>query len=342
MTQRIRVLIALARPPVLLLLGMFAMTGLAVTGHAEDKPLTARVLLVVTGFLLTSVIVNDLADEAIDHINLAGNKSRPLVAGTSTRREFLAMAVGSAALALVAAASLGGRVLAVLVAGFVLSLSYSLRPVRLSDRGAVASLLLPAGYVAVPFLTGIFAVRDNLAASDLVLLAGLYIGFIGRILLKDFRDVRGDALFGKRTFLVRYGRQWTCAASAVCWVAGATALAGVVGVNAGLIASYALHVALALVLLRALSVDNGARRDERIISAVAITGRGMIVTVIAHMEMLTAGWSLVARGGALAALLVLTAGQAHAMVTRGPRKELIVPTEWSLQAEREPALDITH
>lgn len=48
----------------------------------------------------------------------------------------------------------------------------------------------------------------------------LYLGFIGRILLKDFRDVRGDALFGKRTFLVRHGRRATCAVSAGCLVTG--------------------------------------------------------------------------------------------------------------------------
>jgi len=36
-----------------------------------------------------------------------------------------------------------------------------LRPVRLADRGALAALVLPAGYVAVPYLVGIFAVRGS-------------------------------------------------------------------------------------------------------------------------------------------------------------------------------------
>lgn len=93
-----------------------------------------------------------------------------------------------------------------------------LRPVRLADRGALAALVLPAGYVAVPYLVGIFAVRGSPRPADLLLLAGLYLGFIGRILVKDFRDVRGDALFGKRTFLVRHGRRRTCQFSACCWL----------------------------------------------------------------------------------------------------------------------------
>src|SRR5205085_2049107 len=83
---------------------------------------------------------------------------------------------------------------------------YSRRPLRISDRGAVASFLLPVGYVAVPFLVGFFGVGGRLRARDFVLLAGLWVTFVGRILLKDFRDVEGDAMFGKRTYLVRHGR----------------------------------------------------------------------------------------------------------------------------------------
>ena len=57
-------------------------------------------------------------------------------------------------------------------------------------------------------------------SPDLALLAALYVGFVGRIVLKDFRDVVGDRLFGKRTFLVRHGRRTTCVLSAACWVGG--------------------------------------------------------------------------------------------------------------------------
>src|SRR5438067_396267 len=130
----------------------------------------------------------------------------------------------------------------------LLILAYSLRPIRVADRGAVASLLLPAGYVGVPYLVGIFSVRDRVTAGDFVLLGGLYVGFIGRILLKDFRDVRGDALFGKRTFLVRHGRGRTCAFSAVCWITGSLAVAGAHQSDHTLAAVWAGLVAVALVL----------------------------------------------------------------------------------------------
>ena len=90
----------------------------------------------------------------------------------------------------------------------------------------VAPLALPACYVAVPYLVGVLSARGHVRVSDLPLLAALYVGFIGRIILKDFRVVRGDALFGKRTFLVRRGRVSTCRVSAALWSAG-TALRSV-------------------------------------------------------------------------------------------------------------------
>jgi 4-hydroxybenzoate polyprenyltransferase len=155
------------------------------------------------------VALNDLADEAIDRVNLPGDRRRPLVAGTATRRELVATAAGAAVVALGVSATLHWAATVAVAAGLVLSAAYSLRPPRVADRGVVACLLLPAGYVAVPYLVGVLGTRGSIHPGDLALLGGLYAGFIGRIVLKDFRDVHGDRLFGKRTFLVRHGRRWT-------------------------------------------------------------------------------------------------------------------------------------
>jgi hypothetical protein len=162
----------------------------------------------------------------------------------------------------------------------------------------------------------------------MMLLGGLYIGFIGRILLKDFRDVRGDALFGKRTFLVRYGRRRTCAVSAVCWIAGTLTLTGVRALTFAVVACFALFVAVALGLLRALAVERGARRDEAIISAIAIVGRGMIVTLIGHLSMTDARWPAVPYFAVMASLAVVMLGLAAIMARQGPTSRLTVPQEW--------------
>jgi 4-hydroxybenzoate polyprenyltransferase len=317
--DRIRLTVLMARPAVLVLLAMFTSTGLAQAGHAGDTWLLAHALIVVAGFVVFSVACNDLADVAVDRVNLAGDPRRPLAAGTASRREFVVTGAVAAAVALGASATLRWPALAVTAAGLTLSAGYSLRPVRVADRGALASLLLPACYVAVPYLVGIFAARGTVRGADLLLLGGLYVGFIGRILLKDFRDVRGDALFGKRTFLVRHGRRWTCLVSAACWIAGAVVLlAAVRHPTVSLVATYAVCVGTALGLLRALSVDRGPRRDERLVSGTAIVGRGMILTLLAYLTMTEARWPAAAQHAVLAALAVLALGQAYTMLRHGP------------------------
>jgi 4-hydroxybenzoate polyprenyltransferase len=314
--RRVRLLVLMTRPAVLFLLAMFAAIGQAQAGAGEQRSRLAVTLAAVIGFLLYSVAFNDLADEAIDRVNLP---SRPLAAGLTWRRELVVIGATSGVAALAAAAVLGWRPLVVVVAGLVLSAGYSLRPVRLADRGAVASLVLPACYVAVPYLSGLLAVRATLRPADLFVLAGLYVAFIGRILLKDFRDLRGDALFGKRTFLVRHGRMWTCVASAVLMTAGTALLLAAARPGAGLTAAYTAGCGVTLVLLRRLATECHPHRDDALIGVIAVLGRGMLVALLAYLSATAAGWSAAGTDAVIAALAILTAGQARALLGSGPR-----------------------
>jgi 4-hydroxybenzoate polyprenyltransferase len=236
-------------------------------------------------------------------------------------------AITAAALALAVSALLPWPCIVVAAGGLALSVAYSVRPLRLADRGAVASLLLPACYVSVPYLLGVLAPAGRVRLADLVLLAGLYVGFIGRILLKDFRDVRGDALFGKRTFLVRHGRRATCVFSAACWLGGTLLLlAAVRDPTVALIGGQVLALVLALVLLRVLAATDHPRREEAVISAIAIVGRGMIIMLLAHLAMTNAHWPIGWYSAALAGVALLTIGQALEMAWYGPPpRRLTIP-----------------
>ncbi|HVF33448.1 MAG TPA: UbiA family prenyltransferase [Acidimicrobiales bacterium] len=317
--DHVRLVVRLSRPPVLILLGLFAATGMAQGGvgqEAGDLPGLAHVLLIVAGFLVAAVAVNDLADADIDAVNLPGRADRPLVAGTATRRDLVVTAVVAATTSLAAAVVLRPAAAIVVAGGLVLALAYSTRPIRLSDRGALTALLLPLGYVAVPFLVGLPGAPS---LRDLVLLAGLALGFIGRILLKDFRDVEGDTRYGKRTFLVRHGRRATCATAAAAWMTGSFALVGLAAPpTPALLAVHLAWVGLAIVLLRRLSTAATRPAEERLISAVAIIGRGMVLTLLAHLGATAAGWSAAAGAALLAALLITGVGQARTMVRYGP------------------------
>jgi 4-hydroxybenzoate polyprenyltransferase len=318
----IRATVAITRPPVFALLALYAALGLARAGQADAYGPLLEILVVIAAFLVFSVACNDLADEAIDRVNLPGDRRRPLVVGSVSRGQLRATGLAAASMALAVSALLGWRSLLVTAAGLGLSAAYSLRPVRVADRGALASLLLPACYVAVPYLLGIYAVHGAVSRSDLTLPAGLYLGFIGRILLKDFRDVRGDALFGKRTFLVRHGRRRTCAVSAGFWAVGTAVVLGAAPSR-----SYAVDVLpvcvgacalFALVLIAALSARENPRRDEPLISAVAILGRGMILLLLAHLSLRDIGVAKFPHLVLMALLGVVTLLQATAMARRGP------------------------
>jgi 4-hydroxybenzoate polyprenyltransferase len=313
MTTRLRLLLLLARPAVVVLVSLFATIGLAQAGRPDDVVLLVKALSAVLAFLLFAVAVNDLADEAIDRVNLRDARGRPLVAQRATHREMVVVAAGAAVVTFAVSCTLHFPAIVVATAGLLLAAGYSLRPVRLADRGAVASLALPAGYVAVPYLLGVFAVRGYVTANDVLVLLGLYAGFIGRIVLKDFRDVRGDALFGKRTFLIRHGRAATCRVAAVSWVAGASVLLAVRQRTPALVVTYALSVVLTLALLRALAGSTNPHRDEALIGAVAIVGRGLMVTLLAHLAAVGAGWPATTASALVLAVLVLFAGSAWSM-----------------------------
>jgi 4-hydroxybenzoate polyprenyltransferase len=333
-TRRLRLIVVLARPAVVVLVGMFAAIGLAQSGHANDAALLGKTLIAVIASLLFAVAVNDIADERIDRVNLPADPHRPLVAGTGTRAEMTIVALASAALALGSSLLLHWPAPLIVGGGLAFTAGYSLRPVRIADRGVIAPMLLPAAYVAVPYLLGILAGRGSVTRTDLLLLAGLYSGFIGRIVLKDFRDVRGDALFGKRTFLVRHGRRATCWLSATFLVLGVSVLPFVRRASIALVAAYALYLAFTLVLLWKLARSTSARRDSALIAAIAILGRGMLATLYAHFALLAAHWSLVGSSAFVAALAVIITGSALDVVRTGPITDMFIPAAFTADEPR--------
>lgn len=327
MIPRIRLLIVLTRPAVAFLFCIYVVIGLAKAGNTGGGFALYLDFLVVLGFLLFAVTVNDLSDAPIDRQNLPSS-NRPLVTGRADEREMRTIAVTAAFVSIGAAACAGWPVLALAAGGIALSAAYSLPPLRLAGRGSIAALVLPAGYVAVPFLVGLLSVHSFVTPDDGLLLTGLYVGFIGRILLKDFRDVRGDALFGKRTFLVRRGRRATCAVSAIFWTAGGALLVATTPhPTASYIATTSAGLVGVLVLLRALTNEHSARRDEAIISGIAIIGRGMLVLLVAQLSMTDKHWLPLPANATLACIAILTAGAVRTMRVHGPHSNLVAPAQ---------------
>ena len=77
MTARLRLVVLTLRPPVLVLAALYLAVGAAATG----EPQRIVVLLIPAGavlsILLFSLLLNDLADEAVDRVNLPDNLNGP-------------------------------------------------------------------------------------------------------------------------------------------------------------------------------------------------------------------------------------------------------------------------
>lgn len=182
------------------------------------------------GFFLVAIMLgtlymsatsfNDIADEEVDKVNLANDVSRPLVTTTVTSKQLRTLGILSLVIAALSVVFISPVYLIFVIGGVLLSVLYSLPPLQLSHRGIFASLWLPLSYVVLPFLAGAYLLDGHLTRFSLYVLLAMYISFIGRILLKDFRDYEGDLKFGKLNFLVRHGPVKTCIASGIAWIAG--------------------------------------------------------------------------------------------------------------------------
>lgn len=211
----------LLRPQTYILLAVhvliaFCLTAYAIGGSTFTQAVEAHRLELLAGLLLMalwymfSAGVNDVSDVEIDKINLAKSQDRPLISGDADRRGLTRLLIVLAVVILALSTVLSVRGMVVSAVMLVLSCAYSLPPARLSYRGLVAQLLLPIGYVAYPFYLGFLAVGGvGLTSQHILLAIALYAGFVSRVLLKDFRDVIGDAKYGKHTFLLRHGVRTT-------------------------------------------------------------------------------------------------------------------------------------
>jgi 4-hydroxybenzoate polyprenyltransferase len=82
---------------------MFCSAGLTAGGDGDQLGRLFPALVVVMAFLVFSVAVNDLADEAIDRVDLPGDAARALITGQTNRRQMTLIAISAGSIALAGA-----------------------------------------------------------------------------------------------------------------------------------------------------------------------------------------------------------------------------------------------
>lgn len=206
-----KLLLAMARPRVLFILFLFACLALVSSRANIDSHVTdiLQVFIILTLWYVNGTCLNDLADRQIDLINLRGASSRPYANNKASAKQLMLLALVSGLLSILLSLSIGLKAMLIVGLALLLNWSYSMKPIRISYRGVLAPLLLPLGYVTLPFILSFLSLHQPVQSFPVMIWGGAYLTFMGRIVLKDFRDVSGDKKFGKRTFIVRYGSKAT-------------------------------------------------------------------------------------------------------------------------------------
>lgn len=256
-----------------------AFLGSAYAGSITYKTLLSLILII--GFTIHANSVNDYSDREIDKINLNNAADRPLVTRDINTKQLWIINVLSALLILLVSLFYGRDVLILGFAIIIIDYAYSLKPVRITDRTILSPILLSISYVYYSFSIGYFSVYSHRSFPWLLTL-GLTIGFFARLLLKDFRDKKGDKKFGKITFLLRYGQNATCLTSGIFWLVALFIIIATNSFSVGLALPLLVAFVQAMVLLRKLSRTSKLDMQQRLISYIAKGANYTIITLLTY------------------------------------------------------------
>jgi len=221
LTRYINIAWRLLRPQTYILIGLhvlLAFTFAVVTNSsmtfreaAGEHIFELVVGLVLVGlWYINAAGINDLSDYEVDKINLKDHADRPLITDQSTVVELKRVNFISGLAILLLSVLLSVNVLALSILLLFLSWAYSMKPIRVSYRGFLAPLLLPLGYAFYPMMLGLYAFLGEFSFSidNVLFIVSIYLLFMSRVMLKDFRDVKGDLKFKKMTFLLRHNARF--------------------------------------------------------------------------------------------------------------------------------------
>jgi 4-hydroxybenzoate polyprenyltransferase len=142
---------------------------------------------------------------------------------------------------------------------------------------------------------GVVVAGDRLGARDVLLLPALVCLFLARIVFKDFRDRRGDALAGKPTFLLRHGKPATCAFSLAALGIGSSLLLAAFR-DIPPLAAGTLPFLAALALLQVRLARTRALLDEVILVGLgARIGNGLLLTLLGQVVLRAQGAGVMAQ-----------------------------------------------
>lgn len=266
------------RPRVTIMLWALAFIGSASVGSPNFLTILSLPVLMI--WYIHATTVNDFSDFAIDKINLKKANDRPLVSGKLSFKQMWVIHILSGITVLLLSFLYGLGAVLLTVVMLIIDYAYSLKPVRLSDRGIIAQFVLAFVYVYYPLSLGYWS--NGGTNYPWVISFSIFLAFMARMLLKDFRDVVGDRKYNKMTFLLRHGTKKTVILSFVFWVLSALIMSWVVrSIAISLVLLTAL--AMAFKLLQYLVATDDHDKQQVIIVFIAKAANALIIMLLAFL-----------------------------------------------------------
>ncbi len=181
-------------------LGAIAASRLDIPIHWYETCFAATSIFFVWQF---SVVINDIYDKDIDAIS---NKGRPLPKGVLLMHEYRLVAIVFSAYAMAFSAIVNGWVFLLCVTGLLVSIFYSVPPIRLR-KNLLGNALIGVALI-ISFVTGLM-VDGNLLVllSQKNVLFAVALGIVASMvtLTKDLKDSEGDSKHHIKNIITIYG-----------------------------------------------------------------------------------------------------------------------------------------
>lgn len=280
----------LLRYRVAIMLILFLLLSLSLHQKLTDRPVSVVLACVSLALSYVSATsINDIADAKIDAINHPNSIGRPLITGEAKKSDLIKIFAVVSLASMATAAFINWIALLIITSSILINILYSLPPIRLSYKTLLAPLILGIAYVGVPYCLGLAVSRSRLHPGDLLWLLGLYVMFVGRIILKDFRDRKGDAKFHKPTFLLRFGKNATCSISYLGVAIGGGILVWLTRSESWLALITTLYVISVLTMIRRLQHSAEGQQEQLSIGVGAKMGNGLLITLLCAFALKRSG-----------------------------------------------------
>ena len=198
-------MIQLGRPWNALLTGLLALLGIFIVPQSILSFTTTLGTFFAFFFAyMAGATVNDIFDMLVDAINMP---YRPLQQKTVTKRGAWLFSLIMHLMALGLSFMLDFKLFILMIVFFVLSFFYSIPPVMFSRRSIWGQVELVVCTISLPIYSGIVLASNSFLPPLTVIpaLSTLSLFFIFLLILKDFKDILGDEIKSKGTFVSRKG-----------------------------------------------------------------------------------------------------------------------------------------